>query len=185
MTTTVAGLAATSVVPAGQIGRHRHVMRPGLEAGDVEIHDELGARQSVEVGGRAADRHEHPVGRTRRRSARCCAPSSWSPAVNVRVPVTGRIVIVTLMLSSPTWTTPVGRASVVVTVSSSETPVIGIGAVSTLASWASVVGVTGDKDDLRFDGRLMSISNPAAGDPVMIGLTGHRPCSDGRRRPGS
>ena len=96
---------------------------------------------------------------------------SWRPALKVRVPVTGRIWMVTVTGSSLTATTPVGSASATWTVSSAETPVIGIGSVSTWLSWASwsASPVTRTTSGSTVTD---SISNPAAGLPVMIGLTG-------------
>src|SRR3954462_9074011 len=96
---------------------------------------------------------------------------SWSPALNVRVPVTGRIVMVTVTGASLTATTPVGRASPTLTVSSAETPVIGMGTVSTWlssASWSASPVTSATRGSTATD----SISKPAAGRPVMIGLTG-------------
>ena len=91
--------------------------------------------------------------------------------MNVRVAVTGRIVIVTLIGSEPTATTPAGRASSTVTVSLADTPVIGIGTVSTrvrAASWSASPATSTTCGSTVTD----SISKPAAGVPVMTGLTG-------------
>ena len=65
VTVTLGGLAATSVVPAGRFAVTGHRVDAGLEPGHVEVHDQGGPGQPVEVGGRAADRDEHAVGRQR------------------------------------------------------------------------------------------------------------------------
>ena len=91
--------------------------------------------------------------------------------MKVRVAVTGRIVIVTLIGSEPTATTPAGRASATDTVSLADTPVIGIGTVSTrvrAASWSASPATSATCGSTVTD----SISKPAAGVPVMTGLTG-------------
>ena len=84
VTATVGGLMATIVVPTGRLPVGRDLVGPGLEAGDVEVHDQGGAGQPVEVRHRTADRDQHAVHRELVRQ-RVVAPTSRSPAVNVRV----------------------------------------------------------------------------------------------------
>src|SRR6478735_5917177 len=80
---------------------------------------------------------------------------SWRPALKVRVPVTGRIWMVTVTGSSLTATTPVGSASPVGTVSSAET----------------LVSVPGHEDDEWFDGDRFDLESRrrAAGDDRVDG----------------
>jgi len=90
--------------------------------------------------------------------------------VNVRVAVTGRIVIVTVIVSPPTATTPAGGASWTLTTSSPETPFIEIGDVSRRFSWARVSASPATSTTAGW--RLTeAISKPAAGTPVMTGFT--------------
>ena len=89
----------------------------------------------------------------------------------VRVAVTGRILIVTVTGASSTATTPVGRASLASTVSSSDTPVIEMGSVSTRVrstSWSASPATRTTWGTTVTE----SISKPAAGTPVMMALTG-------------
>ena len=89
----------------------------------------------------------------------------------VRVAVTGRILIVTVTGASSTATTPVGRASLASTVSSSDTPVIEMGSVSTRVrstSWSASPATRTTWGSTVTE----SISKPAAGTPVMMALTG-------------
>ena len=77
---------------------------------------------------------------------------SRTPALKVRVAVTGRSVIATLTWSSPTASTPVGRSSPTLTVRSDETPVIGICGGVDPDELGQLVGVAFDKDDRRIHG---------------------------------
>ena len=130
VTVTLAGLAATSVVPAGRLAvtgtSWTPALRPVTSRSTTRAEADSRSRSAVE-----------PPMVTRTRSTdrayvrSLLAPTRRRPALNVRVAVTGRSVIVTVIVSSPTATTPVGSARPTSTVSSAETPVIGIGSVST------------------------------------------------------
>src|SRR3954452_19325830 len=170
VTFTVAGLAATSAVPVGRFALTGTSWTPGFSPATSSV------ATSVDADNRSRSAIDPPmVMRTRSTdsayASSAFSPSSWRPALNVRVPVTGRIWMVTLTGSSFTAPTPVGSASLTCTVSSADTPDIEMGSVSTWlssASWSASPATSTTSGVTLTD----SISNPAAGLPVMIGFTG-------------
>ena len=99
------------------------------------------------------------------------APTSWSPALKVRVAVTGRIATVTVIGVSSTATMPLGKASSTRAVTSSETPASETGSVSTAANASRSLASPATRATCGVT-VTDSISKPAAGVPVTIGLTG-------------
>ena len=172
VTSTVSGLVSRpgSARRAGSRSTSTAVV-PGREAGDVEVHDQGGRLEAVEVGDRPADGREDAVD-----VDRVVEVGALADELDARLERPGRRdraedVTLTDTPVSPIGTTPVGRSRAASVVRVLDAPLIETGIVLTLTSvlsWSAspstvtTVGVT----------VTVSTSNPGAGVPVMTGFTG-------------
>ena len=152
VTLTVAGSAATSVVPVGRLAVTGTSWTPALSPATSSVADEGRPGQTVEVRGRSADGHEHAIDRQRVGEVAAVADEVEAGAEGARRRSPAGSAMVTVTGSSLTATTPVGSASPTWTISSADTPVIGIGSVSTWVSSASWSASPVDEGDERIDG---------------------------------